>query len=421
MNPKTCFSRISLIVLTMALLSVLSLSAIASTCPDLLRPDFVPTGPLTASQKKVYDKIFNEFSEQAAKIGTGLKPGSPLPDILYAVVKRFEGFKLTIISVSYLGCILAVEGATGTKLLAVKMAVTERMGTAYEKAARLRQKLGDDEIVHHYFPEIYASPDAGVQYLEFVHGVPMDEFMKSQTTGFKSQFKEMHYLMQEMAKSVALLHERGVVHWDIKPTNFMILPNKKTKSFLDSRIVLIDFDTAGEESDAPSDAKASTLGFVPPYRIWGGTSPLRSDDQYALRVSSLLLLVDPAIADRSINTESFDAVYDLNSPFSYDTTVSPILSAIAFHPPEEVKDWLEALDKAAQFHEAGDPVGFLSWYWVKHIEPLDEWVRNRILESSPEYDLVFHPERQNRTLPKPGFLKRALGRVKGLLGFNNSK
>ena len=77
-------------------------------------------------------------------------------------------------------------------------------------------------------------------------------------------------VMRSVCRALRVLHERGLVHRDVKPDNVMIARN--------GRVVLIDFNATRKVSDAQRDTVIlGTVGYASPEQLGIAQSDARTD------------------------------------------------------------------------------------------------------------------------------------------------
>lgn len=91
--------------------------------------------------------------------------------------------------------------------------------------------------------------------LEYVQGRTLDEYFRSQGSLTK---REMARVTGEIARAVAVVHQHGLVHGDLKPENVMIQHGGEIK--------LIDFGLCHTTSKLEAQTPTGTPGFMPPER-----------------------------------------------------------------------------------------------------------------------------------------------------------
>ena len=114
--------------------------------------------------------------------------------------------------------------------------------------------------------------DGQIVLEEFIEGVTIAEVMESG----KYRYMGTRKVLRSVCHALAVLHERNIVHRDVKPENVMI-----TK---DGRVVLIDLNAARKISTASKDTVVmGTVGYASPEQLGVTQSDARTDI-YALGV-----------------------------------------------------------------------------------------------------------------------------------------
>lgn len=131
--------------------------------------------------------------------------------------------------------------------------------------------------------------DDGRRYLvmEWVEGEDLEElldFLRDQDQ--QLPVARACRIARDVARGLAALHEHGVVHLDLKPSNVMIGRDASGGD----EVVLVDFgiaadlrETGARRAEAPDEALLGTAGYTSPQRARGG-APGPSCDVYALGV-----------------------------------------------------------------------------------------------------------------------------------------
>ncbi|TNJ28033.1 Kinase, NEK [Giardia muris] len=118
----------------------------------------------------------------------------------------------------------------------------------------LRREMGTIPSLEHphalRYHRVHDDPDNGTAYLvmEWCSGTLLDEVRGRGERGEPFRDEEVWRCLREMASGLAYLHERGLVHRDLKPGNIFLAPN--------GRLVLADF---GLVRDAARSRRMSTV------------------------------------------------------------------------------------------------------------------------------------------------------------------
>ena len=131
---------------------------------------------------------------------------------------------------------------------------------AYEKLQNIR---------HVNLPEIYdvlEMEDGQIVLEEYIDGLTVAQVMeidKYRASGARKVFLGL-------CDALTALHERGIVHRDVKPENVIVEAS--------GRVVLIDFNASRIESDASKDTVImGTVGYASPEQLGLAPSDARTD------------------------------------------------------------------------------------------------------------------------------------------------
>ena len=110
--------------------------------------------------------------------------------------------------------------------------------------------------------------------MEFVEGVPLDAHLEQRRPSLRDRLE----LFNRICDAVAYLHEHGIIHGDLKPSNVMVRADGTPK--------LLDFGTArliddGRDTSEPVGGLMMTPAYASPEQI-AGFGPSAPGDVYSL-------------------------------------------------------------------------------------------------------------------------------------------
>lgn len=118
-------------------------------------------------------------------------------------------------------------------------------------------------------PEIYdaiALDDGQIVLEEYIDGLTVAQVME----GGRYRYGGAKKVICQICHALTVLHERGLVHRDVKPENVMIGSS--------GRVVLIDFNASRTVSEACRDTVImGTVGYAPPEQLGISQSDARTD------------------------------------------------------------------------------------------------------------------------------------------------
>ena len=132
--------------------------------------------------------------------------------------------------------------------------------TAYEKLLYIR---------HINLPEVYdviQMDDGQIVLEEFIEGLTVSQVMEVD----KYRPSGARKVLLGLCNALSVLHERGIIHRDVKPENVMVERS--------GRVVLIDFNASRIESQASKDTVImGTVGYASPEQLGLAQTDARTD------------------------------------------------------------------------------------------------------------------------------------------------
>ncbi|WP_242040686.1 serine/threonine-protein kinase [Coleofasciculus sp. FACHB-1120] len=172
--------------------------------------------------------------------------------------------------------------------------------------------------------------------MEYIQGEDLWQCVKRQ--GVLSEAEALHYIRQ-IGSALSVIHDKGLLHRDVKPKNIMVRSDR-------AEAVLIDFGIAREfiPDVTLTHTQAMSNGFAPIEQYAERTRRGEYSDVYALAATLYYLLTAtvPTAAFLRAAGIALDPPQQLNPNIS-DRVNQAILGGMAFTPedrPKSVPDWL---------------------------------------------------------------------------------
>lgn len=182
--------------------------------------------------------------------------------------------------------------------------------------------------------------------MEYIEGETLWDRVKTQ--GILTEKDALLYIKQ-IGSALNLVHDKGLLHRDIKPQNIMVRSNS-------NNAILIDFGIARQYISSPDLTSSRTNGFSPVEQYYKNKIQGPYTDIYALSATLYYLLVgDPPPWALLRHTEQLVPPKERNANIS-DQTNEAILSGLNVElteRPSSVQEWLEMLPQEEQGPEPG--------------------------------------------------------------------
>lgn len=182
------------------------------------------------------------------------------------------------------------------------------------------------------------------------------DWLKRHRPGQPLPLDEVIYFVAQAAEALQYAHEHGVIHQDVKPSNFLLRTHASGQLLPD--LLLADFGIARTGSGVTittiSAGPRGTPRYMPPEQ-WEG-KPVPASDQYALAVMvyQLLTCKYPFAGDQMIQLMYQHLQNTPEPPSKWNPAISRRVDAVILHAlskkPEErfpsVKEFVQALRQA---------------------------------------------------------------------------
>src|SRR5688500_18805582 len=169
--------------------------------------------------------------------------------------------------------------AEDTKLLravAVKVLPPELAANAEARARLIREAQIAAQLNHPSIATVHAIEEhAGCLFIamEFVDGQPFGSALRNREL---SDY-DIVRIARDVAEALAVAHERGIVHRDVKPDNVMVMVSEKRVKVLDFGIAKQVGAARAGEFRAEAGMVVGTIEYMSPEQALGKTVDARSD------------------------------------------------------------------------------------------------------------------------------------------------
>ena len=273
--------------------------------------EFVASLP-AALRQEVRERI--EAGLRVRRIAVRLQPSQPPEE---ETTPRLPGFRIERkLGEGSLGVVYAAHDEKLGRQVAVKVLRRQADETVRHRVldeARKTAALADPAIVTVFSVLDETEPPAIV--MELVEGYPLDRFAA------QLSFEQKARLLREVARGLAVAHEHGLVHRDLKPDNVLVGPDLRPR--------ILDFGLALslEEASHYERGFEGTPLYASPEQVRGNPLTTASD---VFSLGSLMFKVlagRPAFGGTTVN-EVLEAIA---------TTAPPFLREVAVGVPEDLQ------------------------------------------------------------------------------------
>ena len=250
--------------------------------------------------------------------------GGLAPPRVAGEIGRLGGYRvLTLLGAGGMGMVYQAEDLQLQRLIALKVMKPEVSKNPTARERFLREARAADRIKSDHVATIHhVGEDRQIVFLamEFLEGISLEDWLKK---GRKPTPVQAARMGRQIALGLAAVHERGLMHRDIKPGNIWLESNHQ------GRVKLLDFGLArGEKEEVQltqSGAIVGTPAYMAPEQARGGNVDYRAD-LFSLGVV-LYRLTTGRLPFRGDNTMS------LLTALALDTPTPPRKSTPTFRRP----------------------------------------------------------------------------------------
>lgn len=208
----------------------------------------------------------------------------------------------------------------------------------FMKEAKTIARLDHPNIIHIH--DVFAENNTAYYVMEYIEGVSLSDMVKAQ--GAMSEREAIKYI-RAVAEALEYIHERRIMHLDIKPANIMLRKE-------DGRAILIDFGLS-KQYDAEGNQTSSTpvgisAGYAPmeQYQQGGVKEFSPETDIYSLGATLYYLVTGDVPPQAAVVVN--DGLPELPSHLSSNVrnAIERSMAVIRNNRPQNVQELLSLLD-----------------------------------------------------------------------------
>jgi serine/threonine protein kinase len=139
----------------------------------------------------------------------------------------------------------------------------------FEREFRIASALVHPNLIRLH--EFFGDAEGGFFTMDLVDGETLPELL---SRGFEEA--KLDRIFAELARAIAALHRVGILHGDLKPSNFLISEGSE-------QVVLLDFGLARSVGDAPVELSGGTPLYMSPEQL-AGSELTEASDWYSFGV-----------------------------------------------------------------------------------------------------------------------------------------
>jgi eukaryotic-like serine/threonine-protein kinase len=149
-----------------------------------------------------------------------------------AHITEIAGYRLTErLGSGGMGDVYKAYNAALNRTAAIKILHQKQMGDRFRNEAYIQSSVTHPNIARLY--EYLVTAETSCIIMEYVEGEPLDVYLHKKG---KLSNEETENIIEQIASALAYLHDKDILHRDIKPQNFKIQPN--------GTVTMLDFGIA---------------------------------------------------------------------------------------------------------------------------------------------------------------------------------
>jgi hypothetical protein len=327
-------------------LSLALLSYQASYCSNLFPPNFVSSTKLWNRPNELCSTILIQPTEPLISRGGSRRFPSRV-GVVENLQMKYSQAKIDLIEGAGESNIYRLRFPNGPTLAAkVPNAINEHAHHAYRNEYDRFFNLTSVER-ERFIPIVEFDPGGPFLIMRHVQGTDLGSYLSNYGPDADPLF--ILETLREIALSIKVLHDKGIVHGDLKPSNVMVDQRGK-------RLLVGDLSFATETDEVlsyvPPGTVAGTKQYLPKKERHGYDRMRVHRDLYALKIATQALVLgeEPFLIPRHHLTRESAPIGDIRvlraSPYSILDGVSPVLSAISIIEASSIDEYLWLIDRA---------------------------------------------------------------------------
>ncbi|MEY8765660.1 MULTISPECIES: serine/threonine-protein kinase [Francisella] len=228
---------------------------------------------------------------------------------------------------------------------------------ALQREAYKEQQLSHPNVIKVY--DFNRCDDAVYKVMELIDGIHLKEWMKEARNSGKAKpncenyIKQVKHIINEVAKGLEYVHNQGIVHSDLKPSNIFVLENGDIKIFdfgIARTIKTTNFNQ--KDPDASIFDPTTFAAFTPKYASYEmltRQAPSPADDVYALGCIMYEMLTGHHPYNGKNAKDALELEMSPEKPNDIDSDLQDlVMSMLELKKEDRIQSMTEILDKLNQ-------------------------------------------------------------------------